>query len=407
MKRMSETSQRISRRTTLAALAGGVASITACGGGGSGGLGIGIAGLSSGGTGSFTTGTVAGLGSIIVNGVRYDDSVARVSRSDDGPVAALRVGMVVFIKASAVASATNSDALPTATANRIVYASEWMGPVGTIDVVNRAITVLGQWVDVPAAVVFEGAALQFSELTTSQFVEVHGYLDVSTGRLLATRVEVSTGAPVAFRLTGKVSALNTSARTFSVGSALIAYDATSALPASWANGRLVRVTLSTVQTAGAWRATRIRARDQELVELEVKDRFDSELQGTVTSIEGPARFAVNGIPVDASAAQVTGTITVGAAVEVRGVVASEVIVARRVELRTGAALEVDDFDFFGTVSNLDTAARTFTLKGLVFAYTPGTRNEVRNWIAGSTPSVRVRATLAAGVWIASEIKPQT
>jgi hypothetical protein len=404
MKRTQDTTHCISRRTTLAALAGGVVSTLAgCGGGGGGG---GFAGLSSGGTGSFTTGTVSGLGSIIVNGVRYDDSQAVVTRSDDGTVAAVRPGMVVSVQASAVASASSADALPAATANRIVYASEWVGPVGAVDVLNRTITVLGQQVDVPASAVFEGAALQLSALTTAQFVEVHGYLDLSTGRLRATRVEVSNSAPNDFRLSGKVAALDTAAGTFSIGSARIAYGAL-ALPAGWANGLLVRVRFSTVQVGGAWPATRIRARESALGELEVKDRFDSEIEGTVTSIEAPARFTVNGIPVDASGVQVPAGLVVGAPVEVHGRVAGGVVLASRVELKTEVELEVEDFDFFGTVSNVDTVARTFTLRGLPFTYSAGTRNEVPNWVSGATPSVRVKATLTGGVWLASEIRPQS
>ena len=51
------------RRTALLGIAGAVAEMAGCGGGGTG-----VAGLSSGGTGSFTSGTITGFGSIIVNG---------------------------------------------------------------------------------------------------------------------------------------------------------------------------------------------------------------------------------------------------------------------------------------------------------------------------------------------------
>ena len=61
----------LNRRQTLLALIG-TALLPACGGG------TDVAGVSSGGTGSFTSGTITGLGSVIVNGIRYeyDDTVS-------------------------------------------------------------------------------------------------------------------------------------------------------------------------------------------------------------------------------------------------------------------------------------------------------------------------------------------
>ena len=82
----------LTRRTALFAMAGSVAHLAGCGGGG-----LDIAGISSGGTGSFTSGSISGLGSIIVNGIRYDDSSASVSGSVDS-ASALRPGMVVTLE---------------------------------------------------------------------------------------------------------------------------------------------------------------------------------------------------------------------------------------------------------------------------------------------------------------------
>ena len=52
--------------------------IAACGGGSD------SAAVGSGGTGSFSVGTITGFGSVFVNGQRYDDSSASVS-DEDGP----------------------------------------------------------------------------------------------------------------------------------------------------------------------------------------------------------------------------------------------------------------------------------------------------------------------------------
>lgn len=160
------------RRTALFGMVGAIAEIAGCGGGGTG-----VAGLSSGGTGSFTSGTITGFGSIIVNGIRYNNDTATVLTSDDSVSSnpALQLGMVVNIEGSAVTPASSTTGLPTATAYRITYGSEWIGPVS-----NRAATtfqILDHTVDVLATTLFGGVVQQLSELRDTHFVEVYGYVD--------------------------------------------------------------------------------------------------------------------------------------------------------------------------------------------------------------------------------------
>ena len=101
--RSIQVNSTLSRRTLLLGMVGSVAQLTGCGGGGSD-----VAGLSSGGTGSFTSGTISGLGSIIVNGIRYKDAAAtKISRDDDIVFGGeLKVGMVVSIQGSPVDATT-------------------------------------------------------------------------------------------------------------------------------------------------------------------------------------------------------------------------------------------------------------------------------------------------------------
>ena len=65
------------------------------------------AGVDSGGTGSFATGTIAGFGSIVVNDIRWDDRRATVRDAYGNERAArdLRLGMVVEIEGSALLAA--------------------------------------------------------------------------------------------------------------------------------------------------------------------------------------------------------------------------------------------------------------------------------------------------------------
>ncbi len=191
--RSIQSNPNFQRRTLLLGMVGSVVQLSGCGGGGSD-----IAGLSSGGTGSFTSGTISGLGSIIVNGIRYDDTNAnKISRDDDTSFSGdLRVGMVVSIQGSPVVAATTANGTATATAYRISCGSEWEGPVSSVNVGASSFVMLGLTVDVLTSTVFEGAAVtQLSALNVSHFVEVHGYVDQTTGHLQATRVEASTTQP--------------------------------------------------------------------------------------------------------------------------------------------------------------------------------------------------------------------
>lgn len=408
---------RITRRTALASLAAGAATLAGCGGGAGGdaapsgaapavgdtGAGVDVAGISSGGTGSFTTGTVSGLGSILVCGIRFDDAYAAVQRDDGGVVGPVLPGMVVAVRGTSVTAGV-AGALPTATALQVRYASEWAGPVDAVDAVARTLILAGQRVDVAANAVFAGDALQLADLTTSHHVELHGFLDVSTGRLFATRVEVSSAATGDIRLSGQVATLDPAARTFQLGAAQIGFDAALALPAGWASGQLVRVTLAPARVGGLWRATGIQQRQAWLPAMDAGSDAEAELEGPITSIAGPGRFTVNGIAVDASGVTLAGALLVGAMVEVHGKTANGTVVATSVALKPLAQVEAAVFEFLGAVSNLNILTRTFTLKGLQFSYGLATPIDILGWLTGATPLVRVKAMPAGAGWRATEIR---
>lgn len=406
---MKTTELVLSRRAALGAIAAGTAWLHGCGGGGAavssdiGSGGTGVAGISSGGTGSFTTGTVSGLGSIIVRGVRFDDSTAVVTRSDEGPVGALRPGMVVAIHAGPIV-APSGDRLGAAAAMRISYASEWVGRIDAVDATGGTFLLLGQTVQVPAAAVIEGAATTMAGLAPGQVVEVHGYLDLGASRLLATRIEVSAAMPAAWRLSGQVQSLDLAARTCRIGSALVSWDAGVTLPAGFANGQLVRVALATAQANGAWPAQRIRARESEVAQVQAAEKDQASVEGTVTSIGSATSFSVDGVPVDASGIATLTSLAVGVLVEVTGSLLGGVLVASAVEARPRTVLDVQDYRFIGAVSALDVLARTFTLQGQSFTYGLDVLVSAPGWITGGTPTVDVRAVRIGGQWQATEIK---
>lgn len=236
-------------RSGLTLLLAGAATATllvACGGGGDAPAASGSATAQS-----FTAGPISGLGSIIVNGVRFDDSTARVESADDSDSHTsreLKLGMMVEVEASAI-----DDSTARATAAVVRFGSEIVGPVAAADSAAQTIRVLDQTIEIKPNTVFDDSlAGGFAALTVGRVVEIHALFDASTGHYVATRIEDKTGA-LAYRLRGRISALDTTAKTFKIGDAVINYGNVAAadLPAL-ADGQRVRVRLQTTQVNGQW-----------------------------------------------------------------------------------------------------------------------------------------------------------
>lgn len=391
----------LTRRTVLLAMAGSMAQLAGCGGGGN------VAGLSSGGTGSFTSGTILGLGSIIVNGIRYDDSNATVALRDGSSAHpdALRVGMVVSVQGSAVIPATTPGGTATATAHRISYGSEWQGPVGTVDTVNKWFTLLGQTVDILATTVFDGPAVNLTTLNGTHFAEVYGYVDTATGHLQATRVETSVTPPSAYQLSGTVRSLGSNSLVLGAPAApaTVQFSDATPKPTHLTNGLFVHVTLP---TNGSWTAVRIDAQQQPIAALQADDDDEAEIHGIVTSWTSNTNFNVNGIPVDARLVSVPSALGVGVDVEIHGRVSNGVILASQVEVQSESELEAQGFEFHGTFSNLDTSAHTFVLKGYTFRYDDSTVfDDIDLRTNPAATSIEVKAVLGTnGQWLAKEIE---
>jgi hypothetical protein len=351
-------------RVALATLS--VASVTAlvaCGGGGSSATGTSTAAAPA----SYALGAITGFGSVIVGGVRYDDSMASVSDEDGNtlPASALALGSMVQVDAGEV-----DHAAGTAVAHAFRLSNEIVGPVGTINSSNSTVDVLGQTVLVTSSTVFDSTITGgLAGLMTGDVVEVHGIAGSTPGQFTATRIEPKTGA-TAYRLRGAVAALDTTAKSFSIGGALISYAGLNAadVPASLADGLTVRVVLQTTQLGSAWVATRLKTGKRESTAAS-----DSHVEGAITVFASSSDFEINGLKVDASSATFPGGasgVVLGAHVEVSGSIVNGVLVATRVEVDVEQehghgqrALELH-----GTMSNLDSMAMTFALRGVTVWY---------------------------------------
>lgn len=368
-------------------LAGGAASaalaLFGCGGGG----GDSMAGVGSGGTGSFASGPIHGFGSIIVGGVRYDDSGARIA-TDAGAAASsadLRLGMVVEVNGGDIAT-DPATGQRRAVASTIGVRSEIEGPISAIDPAAGTLAVLGQQVRVTPATVFDDDLRGgLASLRVGQMVEIYGLMNAA-GQYTATRIDDEDDAR-RYKLRGPVSGLDTAARTFRIGAAVISYAGLGTPPAGLANGQYARVELHTVpDAAGVWAATRLQATPTSAGSLPATGRVNAELEGYITAFTSSARFAVNGVDVDASgAARLPAGLALGRRVEVEGVLEGGVLIAREVELEDDDG-ESDGIEIEGRIASVAPAANTFVLRGVTVGYDAATRFE------GGTP-----AQLAVGV----------
>lgn len=380
----------ITRRQTLLALLG-AAGLSACGGGGD------VAGVGAGGTGSFAVGPITGIGSIIVNGIRYDDSSASIS-SDDSPFRRedLRLGMVVAVQGTPAVNGQSS-------ATRIVLGGELVGPIATKG--TDTLEVLGQTVNISASTVFANSG-GFAALNTSDVVEVHGIADPSTNALDATYVERKSSASE-YRLQGRVTVHDATARTFSIGSLPMSYAATDPdrVRVTPAVGTLVRVRLGTTSTGGVYPVNRIRKPEDSFSGFS----GEVEFKGTITAFTSSTRFSVNDLPVDASGAafpEGTGGIVAGAFVEIKGTLVNGVVVATRVKPDDdGAPGSVGtEFELHGTISAATTAGSggSFTLTssgGVAVSVDWASSVTFRDGTAANLVNgrrVEVKGTLASG-----------
>ena len=345
-------------------LAAALVLLAGCGGVDSGGTGVGQSGQPT-----YAAGPITGFGSIIVNGVHYDESTAAVY-DDDGLLRSrddLKLGMLTEVFASAVVS---SAAGSSATASAVLFGSQIIGRIDSVDVPGSRFTVLGQTVRVTASTVFDAAAGGLAALAAGDQVEVFAQLDVSTQTYVATRIERRSNLML-YKLRGAVSALSVTDKTITVGGQLISYSGLAVIdPATTlAAGTSVRVTLRTARVGNAWVATSLMTGVGRIT-----DRETAEVDGRIGAFTSTTQFVVNGIPVDASAATFpndsTGVV-LGARVEVEGSIRNGVLVAKTVKLQGDEV--ASSFELRGTISAPDPSNMTFVVRGVTVVYSSTTR----------------------------------
>ena len=344
----------------------------------------GCGGVDSGGTGTgasstYASGPITGFGSIIVNGVRYDDSDASIE-DDDGRVRSrdeLGLGMRTEVIASAI---TTAAGVASATAASIRVQSAIVGPLEAIDTTQAMLTVLGQTVAMMTTTWFDNSITGgIASLKPGDILEVHAALDVAAGRYVASRIERRDSVN-AYKLRGAVGSLSLDASTITLGGLTIDWSAVA--PAdprtTLAPGRLVRVTLAMTPVAGVWRATAL-VSAQPMQE----DREFAEVEGRITALASPTRFELDGLPVDASGTTVPAGLALGVQVEVKGSLRDGVLVASRVELEAEDG-DAEGFELHGGVESVDPVTMRFVVRGVTVMWDANTEFE-----GGSAADIRV------------------
>ena len=261
--------------------------LVACGGGGS---------ASGGAAGEAAyQGTINGFGSVIVNGVRFDDSAARITVDDEVvSVGALKLGMRTDVTGS-----VSSDG-STGSASSCVVDTSVRGPIASIDTTTSSFKIRGISVQVDDKTVFEGAG-NLAALKVGDWVEVHGSVDFANRVVQATRVEVKAPEDVGhIVLFGKATGVT--ATTFTLGDLTVNYAAARLIGFdnnTITEGAVVRVRSNASPVGNLLQATVVKA----VKAPRLLDGTPAAVEGRVQQFVSISDFMVSGTAVDATNAE--------------------------------------------------------------------------------------------------------
>jgi hypothetical protein len=331
----------------------------------------GCGGVDSGGTGAVVSvGPISGFGSIIVNGVHFDESSATIQDDDGNPLTRdqLLLGVMTRVDGS------TPNTLQQSVANLVRVTSELVGPVASVDVAAATFSVLGQTVLVTPATAFDAAFPRgLASVTTGATVEVYGRYDAANGRYTATRVQARPNPPY-YRLRGPIASVNAAQGTLIIGGERIDYSGVPRTDLHNAvTGNIVRAKLQTTRQSGNWVAVALPSGVQQL-----PNDQPATVEGRISALKSSQQFSVNGTSVDASTATFPNGeagVVLGARVKVDGVSTAGVLHAATVNVEGDENSGNSHFELHGTISAVDPAAMTFVLRGLSVDYSGSVKFE--------------------------------
>jgi hypothetical protein len=305
-----------------------------CGGGGGGGTG---------GTGADVVSSgVMTKGSVIVNGVRFEDTTADIVIDDTPKTAAdLQDGMVVQVRGTLIDGGGGR-------AQQVEAQIEVRGIVTSINTsVNpQQFVVFGQTVIVDDQTVFSNLANVGAINVGVTLVEVHGLRDVARN-IRATRVEANStqmGDSTVDEIRGVViAAPGSNPTSFSLGTQAVNASGASIFPAgaTYSNGSVVEVhcMLRPCVVAGVFQASRIEVESAEDFAFQPARNESFEVEGLISGFTvHPGNFFVAGVPVVTSTStQFEGGLATDLSddvkVEAEGVWTGSVLSATKIEFK--------------------------------------------------------------------------
>lgn len=322
--------------------------LSACGGGGSGSSALSTAP-------TLTSGTISGLGSIIVNGVRYETVGSSVLDADDSSATIttpLRIGMTVSVEQNGTDAVTLRPI-----AGKILVQS---GIKGVASYTASTLTVAGMPVTTDASTILLDATGAVANLTAlnTQSVEVYG-LPQADGSFLATLVEVETNA-VNVQLVGTVQSVNPTAKTLLLGTAStsITIDYAGITPPSGlVAGAVVVVKSPTNATANTYTASSLQIRSATAstyvsyasnysgttrVHHERNELYGAVSDKILTDNDTRCTFKVQGVQVQANSAALCNSIANGTYVEAKGTLSNGVLSATKIEFEGNPSNDYSD-----------------------------------------------------------------
>ncbi|HEY9149089.1 MAG TPA: DUF5666 domain-containing protein [Gammaproteobacteria bacterium] len=361
----------------------------ACSGSGSSGS---VAEGGIGGTG-ISMGSVAEIGSVKVNGVKYDTTGATISLVDedrewndsdgDGIGKDISLGMIVRVEGS-----KSADGL-SGTATRVIYADNLEGPIDEVDaIINpNMMVVLGQTVIVDNLTLdaYGNPLNGVASFKPGEIVEVSGHLDAN-GNIRATYIEKtgsgvlelkgwvdSVSVPYSFTINGL--SVDTSAIGQEVGD--LQGQFVEVVGSSYSNGVLVAASV-----------------ELGLAALSTDDYDEAELSGIVTREVSAGEFMLGGQLVRHDGdtefnGGLAAEIVPGVRLKAEGCLSGGVLLAQEIEFEDGIELAAN-------ILLKDEASHSIELDGLVDAAEVNVRVRVDDLLTEFEGAAGSFAELQAG-----------
>ncbi len=273
-----------------------------CGGGGSSSPSQTTATTPPSATIASVDGTITGFGSVIIDGVRFDDSATKVAIANSADATAATLGDLHT--GMRVQGELKDGVLQNLVVNFVL-----VGTVGTVDATAGTLTVFGQTIKTTTTgqlpTVFEGFSA-LAQMALGDLVKVSGTV-ASDGSITATRIErrAKDGTEV-FRVSGAVQSIDATAKTFMLvgnSSVTVNYAAAKLLPtgAVIENGKLVSV-VATAAPASSSGKNVLTASVVEVKARKLADSSDTTVGGPISDFTSLASLRIGDVLVDASSA---------------------------------------------------------------------------------------------------------